>query len=124
MNKVQLIGNVVKEPQIKDFNDGGKIANVTLATTKRGYKTKDGKEIPDKSEFHNLVFSGGLAKVISQYVKKGDKLYVEGELATRSYESNGVAKYITEIKVNEMEMLTPKPKEPIAVEVVNDGLPF
>lgn len=109
VNKVILMGNVGKDPDIRVFDNGGVTAQFPLATTKRGFKTKDGREIPERTEWHNIVLSNGLAKVAEQYVKKGDKLYIEGELRTRSYEgNNGVKHFITEVYGYDMEMLTPK----------------
>lgn len=109
VNKVILMGNVGKDPDVKTFDNGGVVAQFPLATTKRGFKTKDGKEVPERTEWHNIVLSNGLAKVAEQYVKKGDKLYIEGELRTRSYEdNNGVKHFITEVYGYDMEMLTPK----------------
>ena len=109
VNKVILMGNVGKDPDVKTFDNGGVVAQFPLATTKRGFKTKDGKEVPERTEWHNIVLSNGLAKVAEQYVKKGDKLYIEGELRTRSYEDNNRVKhFITEVYGYDMEMLTPK----------------
>lgn len=109
VNKVILMGNVGKDPDAKTFDNGGVVAQFPLATTKRGFKTKDGKEVPERTEWHNIVLLNGLAKVAEQYVKKGDKLYIEGELRTRSYEdNNGVKHFITEVYGYDMEMLTPK----------------
>ena len=109
VNKVILMGHVGKDPEVRAFEDGGVTAQFSLATTKRGFKTKDGREIPERTEWHNIVLSNGLAKAAEQYVKKGDKLYIEGELRTRSYEDdNGVKHYITEVYGYCMEMLTPK----------------
>lgn len=109
VNKVILMGNVGKDPEYKDFDNGGSVAQFTLATTKRGFTTKDGREIPERTEWHNIVLSNGLAKIAKEYVKKGDKLYIEGELRTRSYEdNNGVKHFITEVYGYDMEMLTPK----------------
>lgn len=109
VNKVILMGNVGKDPDVKTFDNGGVVAQFPLATTKRGFKTKDGKEVPERTEWHNIILSNGLAKVAEQYVKKGDKLYIEGELRTRSYEdNNGVKHFITEVYGYDMEMLTPK----------------
>lgn len=109
VNKVILMGNVGKDPQITKFDNGGVIAQFTLATTDRAFKNKDGREIPERTEWHNIVLQNGLAKVAEQYVKKGDKLYIEGKLKTRSYEdANGVKKYITEVYGANMEMLTTK----------------
>lgn len=109
VNKVTLLGNTGKDPDFKTFDNGGCVAQFTLATTKRAFTTKDGRKIPEHTEWHNIVLQNGLAKVAQQYVHKGDKLYIEGELRTRSYDdANGVKRYITEIVATYMEMLTPK----------------
>ena len=109
VNKVILMGNVGKDPVVKTFENGGVVAQFTLATTKRAIKTKDGKEFPEQTEWHNIVLSNSLAKIAGKYVKKGDKLYIEGELRTRSYDDdNGFVRYITEVYGYNMEMLTPK----------------
>ena len=110
VNKVILLGNVCEDPRIKVFNNGGKVAQFTLATNRRAYKAKDGKEIPEKAEFHNLVVNAtGLVDVAEKYVKRGNKLYVEGELRNRTYEDgDGVKRFITEIVVHSFELLTPK----------------
>jgi single-strand DNA-binding protein len=109
VNKVTLLGNTGKDPDFKTFDNGGCVAQFTLATTKRAFTTKDGRQIPERTEWHNIVLQNGLAKVAQQYVHKGDKLYIEGELRTRSYDdANGVKRYITEIVATDMEMLTPK----------------
>lgn len=109
VNKVTLLGHTGKAPDFKEFDNGGCVATFSLATTKRGFTTKDGRKIPERTEWHNVVLQNGLAKVANQYVKKGDKLYIEGELRTRSYDdANGVKRYITEVVATDMEMLTPK----------------
>lgn len=109
INKVIIIGNVGKDPDVKAFDNGGVVAQFTLATTDRAYKTKEGKEVPERTEWHNIVLSNGLAKIAEKYVKKGDKLYIEGRLRTRSYEDNNkVKRYVTEIVGTNMELLTPK----------------
>lgn len=105
LNKVQLIGNVGVEPSLKTFDNGGCICNITIATTKRGYTTKDGREIKEKTEWHNVVFKNQLAKVASQYLRKGDKVFVEGELTYRSYEKDGQRKMITEVVVTNLEFM-------------------
>lgn len=109
VNKVILMGHTGKDPDVKTFDNGGVVAQFPLATTKRGFTTKDGREITERTEWHNVVLSNGLAKIAGKYVKKGDKLYIEGELRTRSYEdNNGVKHFITEVYGFNMEMLTPK----------------
>lgn len=133
VNKVILLGYTGKDPEFKEFENGGCIATLSLATTKKGFKTKEGKEIPDKTEWHNIVLQNGWAKLANKYVKKGDRLYIEGELRTRNYDdSQGVKRYVTEIFVTFMEMLTPKekvnqtppPPMPDAPTPDDDDLPF
>lgn len=113
MNKVFLKGNVGQDPTITDFQNGGKVAQFTLATTERGFTTRDGKEIPDVTDWHNIVVKqSGLAKVCQQYVKKGTPLLIMGKVRTRSYQDNaGQTRYITEIIVDEMELLGGKKPE-------------
>jgi len=118
MNKVLLIGNVGKDPEIRYFEADQCVANVTLATTERGYTLQNGTDVPDRTEWHNLVFYRGLAKVVEKYVHKGDKLYVEGRIRSRSYDDKqGVKRYTTEIMVDNMEMLTPKTSNGTAAPV-------
>ena len=113
MNKVFLKGNVGQDPRITTFKDGGKVAQFTLATTERGFKTKDGRDIPEQTDWHNIVVKRtGLAGVCEQYVKKGSPLLVEGKIQTRSYEDNaGQTRYVTEIIVEEMELLGGQKRE-------------
>ena len=107
VNKVILVGNVGRDPEIKYFDNDRAVANFSLATTERGYRTSGGIDVPEKTEWHNITIWGGLAKVAEQYVKKGDPLYIEGKIRTRSYDDkNGVKKYATEIHVDNLEMLS------------------
>ena len=122
VNKIILLGNVGKDPEVKEFSDGGKVANFSLATTERAFKLQNGTEIPEKTEWHNLTVKGGLAKVAEQYVKKGTKLYVEGKIRTRSYKTNGEKRYITEIHVSEFEMLGGNQSSEAAAPV--EDMPF
>lgn len=109
VNKVILMGNVGKYPEYKDFDNGGSVAQFTLATTDRAFKTANGTEVPERTEWHNIVLQNELAKIAKEYVKRGDKLYIEGKIRTRSYEdNNGVKKYVTEVYGYNMEMLSPK----------------
>lgn len=110
MNVAILKGNVGQDPKITTFQDGGKVAQFTLATTERGFKTKDGKEIPDKTDWHNIVVKRtGLAGVCEQFVRKGTPLLVQGRIETRDYtDTSGQKRYITEIVVEEMELLGQK----------------
>lgn len=109
MNKVMLIGNVGKEPDVRYFEADQAVAQITLATTERGYTLQNGTQVPDHTDWHTIVFYRGLAKVVEKYVHKGDKLYVEGRIRYRSYDDQrGIKRYVTEILADNMEMLTPK----------------
>lgn len=105
LNKVLLIGNVGKDPEVRYVSDNLPVANFSIATTKKGYKTNDGKDIPDKTEWHNIVCWRGLAKLTEQYIKKGTQVYIEGELQTRQWEKDGVTRYTTEILANDIQLL-------------------
>ena len=106
VNKVILVGNVGKDPEVKYFDNDRAVANFSLATTERGYRTSNGIDVPEKTEWHNISCWGGLAKIAEQYVKKGDPLYIEGKIRTRSYDDkNGVKRYVTDIHVDNLEML-------------------
>lgn len=111
MNKVFLKGNVGKDPQITNFQNGGKVAQFTLATTERGYETQDGRRIEPQTTWHNIVVKRtGLAGVCEQHVKKGTSLLIVGKIQTREYTDNaGQTRYVTEIIVEEMELLGKKP---------------
>lgn len=104
INKIILLGRVGKDPEIKRF-DGGSKASFSLATTERGFKTKDGKEYPEKTEWHNIVCWKGLATIVEKYVKKGDLIYIEGKITTRSWENDGKKHYMTEIVADNIELL-------------------
>lgn len=109
VNKVILMGNVGKDPEYKDFDNDGSVAKFTLATTDRAFRTANGTEVPERTEWHNIVLQNALAKIAKEYVKKGNKLYIEGKIRTRSYEdNNGVKRYVTEVYGYNMEMLSPK----------------
>lgn len=108
-----LIGNVGREPDIRYVDAGVCVASLVLATTERGYKLQNGTEVPDRTEWHNITLWRGLAETVEKYVHKGDKLYIEGKIHTRSYDDkNGMKRYITEIWADAMEMLTPRAVRP------------
>ena len=113
MNKVFLKGNVGQDPKITTFQDGGKVAQFTLATTERGFETRDGRKIDPQTTWHNIVVKRtGLSGVCEQYVKKGTPLLVVGKIQTRQYQDNaGQTRYVTEIIVEEMELLGGKKQE-------------
>lgn len=107
LNKVMLIGNVGKEPEVRYLDSGVAVATFSLATTERGYTLQNGTQVPDRTEWHNIVLWRGLAEVAEKYVHKGDKLYIEGKIKSRSYDDqNGVKRTIVEIFGDNMEMLS------------------
>ena len=109
VNKVILIGNVGQDPRVKYFDTGSAVATFPLATTERGYTLQNGTQIPERTEWHNIVASNRLAEIVDKYVHKGDKLYLEGKIRTRSYsDQTGALRYVTEIYIDNMEMLSPK----------------
>lgn len=102
-----LIGNVGKEPDVHYYDADQAVAQVSFATTEKGYTLANGMKVPDHTDWHNLVFFRGLAKVVEKYVHKGDRLYVEGRIRYRLYDDKqGKRHNITEIYVDNMEMLT------------------
>lgn len=105
LNKVSLIGNLGANPDIKTFNDGGKIAVVSVATSERWTDKRTG-EPKEHTEWHRVVFNGKLADIAGQYLKKGSSVYVEGSLYTRKWtDQQGIERYTTEIRVSELIML-------------------
>lgn len=102
-NSVQLIGRLGKDPEIKTFSSGKKLATLTLATNET-YTNQKGEKVKD-TQWHNLVIWGKLVGIAQNYLKKGNEVAIEGKLVHRMYESNGEKKYITEISVNDLVML-------------------
>ena len=106
VNKVILVGNVGRDPEVKYLDRNVAVANFSLATTEKGYKTANGTEVPDRTEWHNIVLWRGLAETAEKYVKKGSQLYIEGKIRTRQWEDqNGNKRYSTEIYADVMQML-------------------
>jgi single-strand DNA-binding protein len=103
VNKVILVGNLGKDPEVMTFDNGVKKASFSLATSE-SYKNKEGQRV-DQTEWHNIVLWRGLAEVAEKYLKKGNQVYIEGKIKTRSYEQDGQKKYITEIYGDNMTML-------------------
>lgn len=118
VNKVILLGNVGKDPQIRDGN-GLKFATFSLATTDKSYTKRDGTIMPERTEWHSIVANGNIVQVIERYVKAGTKLYIEGKLRTRKYTArDNTERQVTEVYVDSMELLGSKqesnPNVPIA----------
>ena len=108
INKVILIGNLGKDPEVRYSANGGAIANITLATSE-SWKDKNSGEQVDKTEWHRVVFFRRLAEIAGEYLKKGSKVYIEGKLQTRKWQDkDGQDRWTTEIVANEMQMLDSK----------------
>ena len=109
MNKIMLIGNVGKDPEVKYVEQGVAVARLSLATTERGYALPNGTQVPDRTDWHNVILWRRLAEVVEKYVHKGDKLYIEGRVRYTTYDDKrGVRHNMTEIWADNMEMLSPK----------------
>lgn len=105
VNKVILIGNLGKDPEVRYMPSGGAVANVTLATSET-WRDKQTGETQERTEWHNVVFFNRLAEIAGEYLKKGSKIYVEGSLRTRKWQDKqGQDRYTTEIVASEMQML-------------------
>jgi single-strand DNA-binding protein len=96
VNKVILIGNLGKDPEVRSLQNGGKVCNMTIATTER-WKEKGTGQKMEKTEWHRVVIFGNLAEIAEKYLKKGSKVYVSGSLQTRSWEKDGAKQYTTEV---------------------------
>lgn len=115
VNKVILIGRAGKDPDVRTLDGGAKVASLSFATTDKAYTLQNGTQVPERTEWHNLIFWNKTAEIVEKYVHKGDKLYIEGKLRTRNYDdSKGVKRYITEVFVDRIEMLTPKVQQQAA----------
>ena len=105
INKVILIGNLGRDPETKNFSSGGSICNCAVATSETWKDRQTGAQ-KEKTEWHNLVFNGRLAEIAQKFLHKGSKIYIEGSLRTRKWQTQqGQEKYTTEIIVNELQML-------------------
>ena len=103
INKVILVGNVGRDPEIRHLDKGVAVARFSLATTEN-YTAKTGEKV-STTEWHNIVAWRGLAEVVEKYVKKGSQLYIEGRLRTRDYDKDGVKHYSTEINADTLQLL-------------------
>ena len=99
------------DPEIRESN-GGKFATFRLATTDKGYTKRDGTQVPERTEWHNIVANSNIVGVIENYVRKGAKLYIEGKLRTRKYTArDNTERTVTEIYIDNLELLGGKPQE-------------
>ena len=109
VNKVILVGHVGKDPEVRYLDKDVAVANFTLATTERGRKLSNGNEIPERTEWHNIVAWRGLADISEKYIRKGTQLYIEGKIQTRSWEKDGIKRYTTEIYADTINLLGKRP---------------
>ncbi len=143
VNKVILVGRLGKDPEVRNLENGASVANFTLATSE-SYKDKTTGEKKETTEWHNIVLWRGLAEIAAKYLHKGDMIYVEGKLRTRSWEKEGVTRYTTEVVGDNMTMLStrrdssttaeyrppspgqsnPAPAESKSISDSSDDLPF
>lgn len=120
VNKAILIGNLGSDPEVKNTTSGKTVASFSLATSER-YKDKTTGETKSMTEWHNVVLWGSLADIAGKYLKKGSKIYLEGKIKTRSWDKDGVKRYITEIIGDNLTMLGEKPQA--AAQVVEASAP-
>lgn len=106
-----LIGNVGQDPTVRYLETGVCVASVRLATTERGYTLQNGTQVPDRTEWHSVIFWRKQAETVEKYVHKGDKLYVEGKIQSRTYDDKqGVRHQVVEIMADNLELLSPRPQ--------------
>lgn len=108
VNKVILVGRLGKDPEVRNLESGATVANFSMATTET-YKDKTTGERKEITEWHNVVLWRGLADIAAKYLHKGDQVYIEGKLRTRSWEKDNVTRYTTEILGDNMTLLGSKP---------------
>ena len=124
MNKVMLIWNVGKEPDVRYVDKGVAVAKISLATTERGYVLQNGTQVPDRTDWHDVILWRKLAETVEKYVHKGDKLYIEGRIRYTSYnDRQGVKHNKTEIWAENMEMLSPRQRQDAPKESQSGSAP-
>ena len=109
VNKVILLGHLGKDPDVRYLEGGTAVGQFSLATTKRAQTLPNGTQVPERTEWHNIVVWRGMAETAKKYLHKGDKVYLEGEIRSRSYDDkNGIRHTVVEIFADNMEMLSVK----------------
>lgn len=108
LNKIELIGNLGKTPDVKVLDGGAKVATFTLATTEPAYTTQQGKQVPAKTEWHNIVAWGGMATIAERFLTKGQQVYVEGKMRYRSFEDTNThqKRYVAEVVCSNIVLLS------------------
>ncbi|EIL24720.1 single-stranded DNA-binding protein, partial [Escherichia coli O111:H11 str. CVM9545] len=118
INKVILVGRLGKDPEVRYIPNGGAVANLQVATSET-WRDKQTGEMKEQTEWHRVVLFGKLAEVAGEYLRKGAQVYIEGQLRTRSWEDNGITRYVTEILVKTtgtMQMLGSAPQQNAQVQ--------
>ena len=105
VNIAIVVGFVGDNPRVNTTQSGRKVASFTIATTEKGYTTQQGVTYPDKTEWHNIVCWGKTAEVVERFVRKGNSLYIQGKMRTRSYDKDGQTRYVTEIECETLQLL-------------------
>ena len=105
VNMAIVVGFVGDTPRINTTQSGRKVANFSMATTEKGYKTQSGTAYPDRTEWHNIVCWGKTAEVVERFVHKGSQLYIQGKMRTRSYEKDGQTRYTSEVECEALQLL-------------------
>ncbi len=109
LNKVMLIGNVGREPEVRYVDNNMPVARISLATSERAYTLKNGTQVPERTEWHRIVAWRDTAQFVEKFVHTGDKIFVEGQLRTRSFnDKNGIQRNVTEIMAERIERLSPR----------------
>jgi len=124
LNKVLLIGNVGKDPEIKALEGGGKIGNITLATS-MVYTDRSGQK-KEETEWHTVITYGKLSDVVEKFIRKGSLLFIDGRIHTRSWDDNGKTRYKTEVIANGIQMLNKVDiqSQTQQTEEVEEDIPF
>ena len=109
LNKVMLIGNVGREPEVRYVDNNMPVARISLATSEKAYTLKNGTQVPERTEWHRIVAWRDTAQFVEKFVHTGDKIFVEGQLRTRAYnDKNGIQRNVTEIMAERIERLSPR----------------
>lgn len=116
LNKVMLIGNVGQDPKVRYIDKDRPVATFSIATSEPGYTLPNGTQVAERTDWHNIVTWGNLAKFVEQSVRKGQKLFIEGSIHSRTYEDkNGMRKTITEVWADKIERFS-APQTPLQVQ--------
>ena len=118
VNKAIIIGNLGKDPDIRNLPGGSTVANFSVATSEQ-WKDKQTGEKKEKTEWHNIVAFGKLADICGEYLKKGQQIYLEGRIQTESYEKDGIMRYSTKIIASQMQMLGGRNSSSASVDSTN-----